>query len=210
MKKIITLLMVMSLCVFTVACGSQSSSNNTTENNNAGQAEENEVAGEQTDTTSADGATLVVYFSNTGNTKAVAEHIASGLDADIYEIVPEDPYTDADLYYNDNNSRSTQEMNDPSVRPVISGSVENMDQYDTIYIGYPIWWGEAPRIMNTFVESYDFTDKTVILFCTSSSSSMGLSATALEEFAGSGTWLEGQRFSENESESEVMEWINSL
>ena len=96
---------------------------------------------------------LVAYFSATNTTEGVAENLANGIGADLYEIVPEDPYTDADLDYNDNNSRTTIEMNDPDARPAISGSVENMEQYDVIFLGYPIWWGEAPRIINTFVES---------------------------------------------------------
>lgn len=97
-----------------------------------------------------------------------------------------------------------------SVRPAISGSVENMDQYDTVYIGYPIWWGEAPRIINTFVESYDFTDKTVIPFCTSASSGVGSSASGLEAVAGTGNWMDGTRFSGSESAETVMEWVNGL
>lgn len=102
---------------------------------------------------------LVAYFSATNTTQGIAEHIANGLNADIYEIVPEESYTDADLNYNDNNSRTTIEMNDPDARPAISGSVEDMEQYDIVFIGYPIWWGEAPRIVSTFVESYDFQER---------------------------------------------------
>jgi len=120
---------------------------------------------------------LVAYFSATNTTQGIAEHIANGLSADIYEIVPEEPYTDADLNYNDNNSRTTIEMNDPDARPAISGSVEDMEQYDIVFIGYPIWWGEAPRIVSTFVESYDFSGKTIVPFCTSGGSGVGSSAT---------------------------------
>lgn len=152
----------------------------------------------------------MVYFSATGNTKAIAESIADGLQADIYEIVPKEPYTDADLNYNDNNSRSTLEMNDPSARPEIVGPVYNFEQYDTVFLGYPIWWGEAPRILNTFVESYDFTGKTVIPFCTSASSGIGSSADKLESLAGSGDWVDGQRFKGNESADKVMEWANQF
>ena len=144
------------------------------------------------------GKALVVYFSCTGNTKAIAESIADGLSADLYEIVAANPYTAADLDYGDNSSRSTKEMKDSSARPVISGSVEDMGQYKTVYIGYPIWWGEAPRILDTFVESYDFTDKTVVPFCTSASSGVGSSAKGLEERAGSGSWLDGKRFKADE------------
>lgn len=153
---------------------------------------------------------LVVYFSVTNTTKGVAEYIANGLNADIYEIVPEDPYTDADLDYNDNNSRTTIEMNDPDARPAISGSVENMEQYTTVWIGYPIWWGEAPRIVSTFAESYDFSGKTIVPFCTSGSSGMGDSATNLEQLTSGAQWLSGRRLSGSDSQDTVMEWVNSL
>lgn len=153
---------------------------------------------------------LVVYFSATGTTKGVAEKIADGTNADIYEITPETPYTDADLNYHDNKSRSTIEMNDETSRPAISGSVENMEQYDIIFVGYPIWWGEAPRILCTFVESYDFTGKTVVPFCTSASSGMGSSAINLEKLTSGANWLSGKRFSGGESADTVMDWVNGL
>ena len=153
---------------------------------------------------------LVAYFSATGTTKGVAEHIANGLSCDIYEIVPEDPYTDADLNYNDNNSRTTIEMSDSSVRPAISGSVENMDQYDVVFLGYPIWWGEAPRIISTFVESYDFSGKTIVPFCTSGGSGIGSSASNLEKLTEGATWIDGQRLNGSDSQDTVMEWVNSL
>lgn len=153
---------------------------------------------------------LVAYFSATNTTEGVAEHIANGLSADIYEIVPEEPYTDADLNYNDNNSRTTIEMNDPSARPAISGSVENMDQYDIVFIGYPIWWGEAPRIVSTFVESYDFSGKTIVPFCTSGGSGIGSSASNLEQLTSGATWLDGRRLNGSDSLDTVMEWVDSL
>ena len=153
---------------------------------------------------------LVAYFSATNTTKGVAEHIANGLNADIYEIVPEEPYTDADLNYNDNNSRTTIEMNDPDVRPAVSGSVEDMGQYDIVFIGYPIWWGEAPRIVSTFVESYDFSGKTIVPFCTSGGSGVGSSATNLEKLTEGADWLAGKRLHGGDSQDTVMEWVNSL
>lgn len=153
---------------------------------------------------------LVAYFSATGTTKGVAQHIANGLNADIYEIVPEEPYTDADLNYNDNNSRTTIEMNDASFRPAISGSVADMEQYDVVFIGYPIWWGEAPRIVSTFVESYDFSGKTVVPFCTSGGSGVGSSASNLEQLTSGATWMEGHRLSGSDSQDTVMEWVDGL
>lgn len=171
--------------------------------------EETEPAPE-TDTESEGTKVLVVYFSATNTTEGVAEHIANGLNADIYEIVPEDPYTDADLNYNDNNSRTTIEMNDPNARPAISGSVENMEQYDIIFVGYPIWWGEAPRIVSTFMESYDFSGKTIVPFCTSGGSGIGSSASNLERLTSGATWLDGRRLNGSDSQDTVMEWVNSL
>lgn len=153
---------------------------------------------------------LVAYFSATNTTEGVAEHIANGLNAELYEIVPQEPYTDADLDYNDNSSRSTIEMNDPDARPTISGSVENMDQYDIVFLGYPIWWGEAPRIVSTFIESYDFSGKTIVPFCTSGGSGIGSSATNLEQLTSGATWLEGQRLNGGDSQDTVMEWVNEL
>lgn len=153
---------------------------------------------------------LVAYFSATGTTEGVAEHIANGLDADIYKIIPEEPYTDADLNYHDNNSRSTIEMNDKASRPAISGSVENMEQYDIVFIGYPIWWGDAPRIVSTFVESYDFSGKIVVPFCTSGGSGVGSSASNLEQLTSGATWMKGHRLNGSDSQDTVMEWVNGL
>ncbi|MBC8543871.1 flavodoxin [Bianquea renquensis] len=165
---------------------------------------------DETETEAEGTKVLVAYFSATGTTEGVAEHIANGLNADIYEIVPEEPYTDADLNYNDNNSRTTIEMNDPSARPAISGSVDNMDQYDIVFLGYPIWWGEAPRIVSTFMESYDFSGKTIVPFCTSGGSGVGSSATNLEQLTSGANWLEGRRLNGRDSQDTVMEWVNSL
>ena len=159
----------------------------------------------------AGGSTLVVYFSCTGNTKAAAQTIAKAANGTIYEITPAQPYTDADLNYNDEKSRTTIEQNDPSARPEISGSVENWEKYDTVFIGYPIWWGTAPRILDTFVESYDFTGKTMIPFCTSSASGIGSSGADLKKLAdGKGTWLDGRRLTADVSETDISSWLTEL
>lgn len=149
---------------------------------------------------------LVAYFSATGTTKGVAKKISQGLNADLFEIVSAQPYTDEDLDYGNNNSRTTIEMNDPSARPEIADPIENIDQYDTIYLGYPILWGQAPKIMDTFVESYDLAGRTIIPFCTSGSSGSGSSATNLENLTNGAIWKEGKRFNGNESQGEIMEW----
>lgn len=174
-------------------------------------AEQPETQPEEAGTSGTQGSKiLVAYFSATNTTEGVAEHIANGLNADIYEIVPEEPYTDADLDYNDDNSRSTVEMNDANARPAISGSVENMEQYDIVFIGYPIWWGEAPRIVSTFVESYDFSGKTVVPFCTSGGSGVGSSASNLEQLTSGAAWMEGRRLNGSDSQDTLMEWVNGL
>lgn len=154
--------------------------------------------------------TLVVYFSATGTTKALAEYASKILSADIYEIVPEEPYTEADLAYY-TNGRADQEQNDSSARPAISGSVENMEEYDTIVLGYPIWHGQAPRIINTYLESYDFSGKTIIPFCTSHSSGVGSSADNLHTLCSKQTnWKPGRRFEAGTSMEQIEEWLSNL
>ncbi len=162
------------------------------------------------DSTNKDSDVLVVYFSATGTTKGVAEKIAEITGADIYEIKPTQEYSSADLDWNDSNSRTTKEQNDPAVRPEIGSEEISLDGYTTIYVGYPIWWGEEPRIMDTFVEKYDFDGKTMIPFCTSGGSSIGKSGQNLASNADSGTWLEGRRFGSGESEDEIKTWIEGL
>lgn len=153
---------------------------------------------------------LVVVFSATGTTKGVAEKIAAIEDADLYEIRAAQEYTSADLNWNDSSSRSTKEQNDQSSRPEIGSERISLEGYETIYIGFPIWWGEEPRIMDTFVESYDFDGITMIPFCTSSSSGIGRSGKNLEENAKSGNWLDGKRFPGSVSESDLESWIDGL
>ena len=153
---------------------------------------------------------LVVYFSATGTTKGVAEKIAAIENADLYEIIAAQPYTDDDLNWHDNNSRTTKEQNDSSVRPEIGSEAIDLSGYSKIYIGYPIWWGEEPRIMDTFVENYDFGDTTMIPFCTSSSSGIGRSGKNLADNAGSGNWLDGARFGGSVSDDELKSWIEGL
>lgn len=153
---------------------------------------------------------LVAYFTATGNTKAAAEQIAEFTGGELYEIVPAEPYTEEDLDYSNDQSRTSQEMDDMDARPEIGIEEIVMDGYTTLYLGYPIWHGQAPRIMSTFVEHYNFDGLTVIPFCTSGGSGIGSSAEILEELAGSGKWLEGERFSSGVSDDEVQAWIESL
>ena len=165
----------------------------------------------QTAPTETTGSTVLdAYFSATGTTKGVAERLASAVGGDLYEIVPAEPYSDADLNWNDRESRSTKEQNDKSARPGIASDTIDLSGYTTIYVGFPIWWGEEPRILDTFVESYDFSGKTMIPFCTSSSSGIGSSGRNLEQLTSGATWLDGARFGGSVSEDELRAWADGL
>ncbi|MDE7113277.1 MAG: flavodoxin [Acetatifactor sp.] len=211
MKKFVVILLTVLMVVSLAACGGEkkpaeertSDTGNTTENFDG------DVASTEKDS-AEEMKILVAYFSATNTTEGVAEMIADSLPADIYEIVPEQPYTDDDLNYHDDNSRSTIEMNDSSARPAISGSVEDMEQYDIVFVGYPIWWGDAPRIVCTFMESYDFSGKTIVPFCTSGGSGVGSSATNLEALTDGATWLSGTRLNGGSSRETIVDWVNGL
>lgn len=190
MKKAVSLLMVLVLALAFTACSgnaeeqTEPSSENTS---STGQSSEAPAEG----TTSAGGKTLVVYFSATGNTESAANYIAEATGGDLFELVPSDPYTDADLDWTDDNSRVSREHDNESERNVAleQSTVDNWAEYDTVFIGYPIWWGIAAWPVDTFIEANDFTGKTVIPFCTSSSSGLGNSGDLLAEEAGTGNWL---------------------
>ena len=165
-----------------------------------------------TDDTESAGKTLVVYYSATGTTEGVAQTIADATGGDLFEIQPVEPYTDEDLNWTNDDSRVSREHDDESLRDVdlVSTSVDNWDSYDTVFIGYPIWWGIAAWPIDGFVEANDFTGKTVIPFCTAASSSIGDSGNLLEDMAGTGNWLEGKRLDRGISEDEVKDWMNDL
>lgn len=160
--------------------------------------------------TPIDSSCLVAYFSVTNNTEMVANTISSCLSSALYEIEPKVPYTREDIDYTNGDSRSSKEQNDPSSRPEIGSQTIDISSYETIFLGYPIWWGQAPKILYTFVESYDFSNKTIIPFCTSASSSIGSSATNLAKSASTANWLEGKRFSSDAKESEITNWVESF
>ncbi len=215
MKKISVLLTGILLSIGLAGCG-----NAGTETATQSPAAESTAAAEATQTeTAADtgdnagtGSTLVVYYSATGNTEGVANYIAEATGGDLFELEPVEPYTDDDLDWTDDNSRVTREHDDPDLRDVelVADTVENWDSYDTVFIGYPIWWGIAAWPVDGFIQANDFTGKIVIPFCTSSSSGIGESGDLLEEMAGTGTWLEGMRFRSSASESDVADWIDGL
>ncbi|WP_281725112.1 flavodoxin [Lachnoclostridium phocaeense] len=180
--------------------------------------EETAQAGSQEETDTEDTAggssdnVLIVYYSATGNTEAVANYIADATGGTLFELEPAEPYTDEDLNYNDENSRVSREHEDESLQDVelVSTTVEGFDEYDTVFIGYPIWWGEAAWPVNQFVKNNDFPGKTVIPFATSASSGFGESGQLLADMAGTGDWQEGMRFGSSPDEAEVQEWIDGL
>ena len=159
-----------------------------------------------------DNITVYQHFSATGTTQGVAQTIADTVGADLFEVVPSDPYTSDDLTWTNNDSRVSREHNDEDLRAVAleSTDVDGWDDYDTVFIGYPIWWGIAAWPMSSFVAVNDFTGKTVIPFCTSTSSGIGQSGELLAELADAGTWLDGQRFSRGSSEADIASWVNGL
>lgn len=226
MKKIIPILLSILMVLSLVACAgnsnnpSESSTQDSTptastnenktkpSNTSVNEPTDSQPDNSQPDDTKAGKKVLVAYFSATGTTKKLAEYAADAIDAELYEIVPQQPYTSADLDYGDKNSRSTKEMNDPDSRPEINGSVENMADYDIVFIGYPIWWGEAPRIVSTFMESYDFSGKTIVTFSTSGGS--GHNDRSIQSLATGTNWITGTRLKSNFSRNDMVEWINGL
>ena len=195
MKKSAAIFLSLAMVLSLAACGNSSS---------------NETSAPETE--GEEGGTLVVYYSATGNTEQVANYIADITGGDLFELEPAEPYTSDDLDWTDDNSRVSQEYYDESLRDVelVADTVENWDSYDTVFIGYPIWWGIAAWPTDGFVEANDFTGKTVIPFCTSSSSGLGESGELLAELAGTGDWQEGMRFRSSASEADVQEWIDGL
>lgn len=156
------------------------------------------------------GSTLVVYFSATGNTGAVAQAIAEHIGADTFAITPQEPYTASDLDYNDSSSRTSQERSSGAAVPLVQVTPDGFDGYNTVFVGYPIWWGEASWVVNGFVQGNDFTGKTVVPFCTSASSGLGRSGELLAEMAGTGAWREGARFAAGGPTAEVAAWVDGL
>ena len=220
---------LMTVCILIVGmlagCGAGSGQDESQTQSNTGAASENESSAATTEEDSAEvsseaetdgdgtqGKTLVVYFSATGNTERVAEVIADTTGGELFELEPVDPYTDEDLNYNDDNSRVSQEYADESLRNVelVADTVDDWQDVERIYIGYPVWWGIAAWPVNTFVEANDFTGKTVIPFCTSASSGLGDSGELLAELAGTGDWQEGMRFRSSVSDEDVAAWVESL
>lgn len=212
-------LLLAGLMMFSLAaCGQSSSTATTSSQNSSNSGSATQQAGsasddtQTADTTSGNGKVLVVYYSASGNTARVAKDIADAAGADIFEITPTEPYTSDDLDWTNEDSRVSREHEDESLRdvPLTTTEVENWAEYDTVFIGYPIWWAIAAWPVDNFVKNNDFTGKTVIPFATSASSGMGQSGELLSEMAGTGDWQEGQRFSSGASQSDVADWVNGL
>ncbi len=230
MKKIGSILIICTMFFSLVACSSSENSSQETSGVSETPSSEQNVQGtEETDESSesasaepssavavpeeSEKSALVVYFSATGNTRTVAETLVEQQNADLYEIVPQQPYTDEDLNYNDRSSRSTVEQNDESARPAISGSIDNIDHYDVIYVGYPIWWGDMPRILYTFFDTYDLAGKTIAPFCTSGGSGLSGTTQTIAELEPDAAVLEGLHIGDSslsDAESSIAEWISSI
>lgn len=223
MKKLTALLLSVVLVLSLAACGSANKpASSTTQPETSAPTEQPATEpSESSSTTPAEsepgtqpetGKTLVVYYSASGNTERVAKDIAEAAGADLFEIVPTEVYTSDDLDWTNPDSRVSREHDDESLRdvPLTTTEVPDWDSYDTVFIGYPIWWGIAAWPVDTFVKNNDFTGKTVIPFATSSSSGMGQSGSLLADMAGTGDWQEGQRFSSGVSSDDVQSWVNGL
>lgn len=238
MKKLLSVFMVLTLVLGLTACGSKNDGEGTsqgtapessvqTAGDESGVNEDAEASSDtqepvqteelggssQEETKGAGTKALVVYFSATGNTKVVAKTLAELKDADIYEIVPEQPYTDEDLNYNDRTTRATAEQNDPDARPAIQGSITDFEQYEVVYVGYPIWWGDMPRILYTFFDAYDFSGKTIAPFCTSGGSGLSGTPGTIAELEQGATVLDGLHVSDSaadSSKSSVSQWLADI
>ena len=218
MKKLTALLLSVVLALSLAACGSANKpASSTTQPETSAPTEQPESsstapAESEPETQPKTGKTLVVYYSASGNTERVAKDIAEAAGADLFEIVPTEVYTSEDLNWTNSDSRVSREHDDESLRdvPLTTTEVPDWDSYDTVFIGYPIWWGIAAWPVDTFVKNNDFTGKTVIPFANSSSSGMGQSGSLLADMAGTGEWQEGQRFSSGVSSDDVQSWVNGL
>ena len=218
MKKLTALLLSVVLVLSLAACGSANKpASSTTQPETSAPTEQPESsstapAESEPETQPETGKTLVIYYSASGNTARVAKDIAEAAGADLFEIVPTEVYTSEDLNWTNPDSRVSREHDDESLRdvPLTTTEVPDWDSYDTVFIGYPIWWGIAAWPVDTFVKNNDFTGKTVIPFATSSSSDMGQSGSLLADMAGTGEWQEGQRFSSGVSSDDVQSWVNGL
>ncbi len=216
-KKIIAL--IVAIVVIAVGVGfwfinsnkeesSTNSNTNPAENQNSNEQQEENTKDNDNGTTN-DKKVAIIYFSATGTTKKVAGYIKNATNGDLIEIVPKEKYTDSDLNYGNDNSRVNKEQNDSKARPAISNNI-NTDSYDVIYLGYPIWWGDVPKIILTFLDNHNLDGKTIIPFCTSGSTGISGSLSTLKNYNKNVNWIDGKRFSSSATEDEVKNWVNGL
>lgn len=208
-KKIITiitiiLVVVLALGTYFLLTNKDNNLNENNQNNNESNDDDSNVPSSPSNSES-----VVIYFSATGNTERVAGYIEEITDSDIIEIVPTDEYTSENLNYSDDNCRANQEQNDDNARPDIDNEID-VASYDTIYLGFPIWWGDVPKIILTFLDTYDLSGKTVIPFCTSGGSGISTSMNTLKNYNQNINWIDGEQFSSSTSKETVESWINSL
>lgn len=213
LKKAMSIMIcVMMFAGVLTACGTESKEESNAQSENVSQQAEISTTANEESAQASEKEVLVVYYSATGSTEAVAKTLAEHTGAELFEITPADEYTSEDLDWTDDNSRVSVEHNDPDNRHVelVTTEVENFADYDTVFIGYPIWWGIAAWPVDDFVKENDFSGKTVIPFCTSSSSGIGESGELLAQMAGTGDWQVGKRFSSGADDEEVISWAKEL
>ena len=213
-KKIIALIVVIVLGVGFWLINSNkeessiNSNTNPAENQNSNEQQEENTNDNDNGTTN-DKKVAIIYFSATGTTKKVAGYIKNATNGDLIEIVPKEKYTDSDLNYGNDNSRANKEQNDSKARPAISNNI-NTDSYDVIYLGYPIWWGDVPKIILTFLDNHNLDGKTIIPFCTSGSTGISGSLSTLKNYNKNVNWIDGKRFSSSATEDEIKNWVNGF
>lgn len=215
MKRSLILMfgVILTVSMMLLICGSGLASEAAQQVSDTDQADNTDSADNMAETAGfGDGKILIAYYSSTGTTQGIAERLAAMTGGDLFVIEPAESYSSEDLNWSDSNSRSSREHDNPDLREMelAANTVESWDEYDTVFIGYPIWWGIAAWPVDAFVKANDFTDKTVVTFCTASSSGIGESSDILEEMAGTGTWIAGERFRSNTSNEELQEWVEGL
>lgn len=214
MKKLLSIFTAFAMLLCLASCGGEATNDESPSTEQPlNTAKTQQEPASDTQEQQSDGAELVVYFSATGNTRSVAEALADMRGAELYEIVPEQPYTNEDLDYSNDSCRANTEQNDDSARPAISGSIGNIDQYDTIFVGFPIWWGTMPRIMYTFFEAYDMSGKTIAPFCTSGGSGISSAVGEITGLEPSATVTEGLQIGSSNAadpKDELTAWLGSI
>lgn len=214
-KTLVTIVFLMCMMCLLVACGGNEATDSEVKNTERNIVSEQEstasdITENEPEESAKSTSILVVNFSCTGNTKAIAKVAANKLDADFYEIVPALPYTDEDLNYNNDDCRANKEQNNDNARPEIVSEEIDLSKYDTVLISFPIWWGKEPRIIDTFMEKYDFSGKNLAAFCTSGGSGISTAETNLKAYEPEAVWLGANRFEASAAEDEIDIWLSLI